>query len=859
MLTRQKQSHTISLESFTKRQRLRAVIVGLSAGMLIGVAGEAIADGEMQLRPPLNSTLTIRSSETSWTARPTTPNNSGPTVSSPQSLTSPAPAKPAVAADLTPALEREHQATSGGQAAAIDDPTAKVSVDAKSNPADPAENSSGKDIQAIPASSPLDRFRGPLAKLPSMKLDAPTTKSQLGEPSVPTPGEQVLDRLATPALPSGSAWQGRAVGQRTDSFEAVTTEEIELAPDGFRRPVTEGNWVARDAINRIAPLQDPGDTFQPSASGRVAAPLHAQQQPSRVAGPIDPPAQTLIGPNAAELSKSIDHSMESTVPATSREKSSGDGFVNRSHSMSLSEAQAAATSTQNTDVKSREQNAEDAPPRLEQPQTALQLNKADTDDSKADASSNAPSKLGQPSIQNSDHSREVAKRTDAAAKPIKEESSRPAVNSALTPLPDSAEPLPKRQPLKNLTDADLSSTRREVASPLQRMPDFEEPATELKPVGEQDRKPASEPASEQDTEPAPTSVGDLEPTENQVLDYTGNPASEIRPTRVVASFRGGIERALRYFYDRPEVASGRSNWGMMHSLMVYGADTQLIVGNQKYSAIAWIAGNNNCRGQRLLTHDANGIQAKSGVGLQGHQGQFLAVLGMCNVPTSYPLHAGKMKYDVAALIEAEKRACKAGEELTFTLIGLSHYLDTDSTWIADDGTEWDFERLIAEELKQPIVGAACGGTHRLMGYSHALRKRRAEGKPITGHWKRAETYTEDFIKYAYSLQNRDGSMSTDWFEGRADDGNVDRKIQTTGHIVEWLLTVTPDDQLQDQRLVAAISFLLRSVGSDLDHDWSIGPKGHALRSLAMYHQRVFRSGTPWIPTSLARTNQSQHR
>ncbi len=415
------------------------------------------------------------------------------------------------------------------------------------------------------------------------------------------------------------------------------------------------------------------------------------------------------------------------------------------------------------------------------------------------------------------------------------------------PANDAAQPLPKRKPLTNLVESTSTAVEKEATKKV---------AAENKAA-----KPSRQSVGRksQDDGGAAVSIGDLQPDESPLLDYTGRPAAEITPTPTVANMRRGIERILTYFYQRPEIATGRSNWGMMHAMIVFGADTKLAVGRQHYSTIAWIAGNNNCRGQRLLTHDADGIQAKSGVGLQGHQGQFLAVLGMCNVPTDYPLYAGKMKYDVKALIDSEKRACDAGEELSFTLIGLSHYLDTDSRWVAADGTRWDFERLIEEELKQPIVGSACGGTHRLMGYTHALRKRRAEGKPITGQWKRAEIFTEDFVNYAYSLQNRDGSMSTDWFDGRADNGNVDRKVQTTGHIVEWLLTVTPDDQLQDRRLVAAVAFLLRSMGSDLDHDWSIGPKGHALRSLAMYHQRVFRAGTPWIPESLADSTQSQRR
>ncbi len=120
-------------------------------------------------------------------------------------------------------------------------------------------------------------------------------------------------------------------------------------------------------------------------------------------------------------------------------------------------------------------------------------------------------------------------------------------------------------------------------------------------------------------------------------------------------------------------------------------------------------------------------------------------------------------------------------------------------------------------------------------------------------------FTQDFVDYAYRLQNRDGSMSTDWFEGREDNGNLDRKIQTTGHIVEWLLTVTPDSQLQNPRLVNAIRFLLLSMWEERDHEWKIGPKGHALRSLAMYYERVSQSGPAWQTRAVADAMRSPRR
>lgn len=37
-----------------------------------------------------------------------------------------------------------------------------------------------------------------------------------------------------------------------------------------------------------------------------------------------------------------------------------------------------------------------------------------------------------------------------------------------------------------------------------------------------------------------------------------------------------IERALRFYYSKPEEASIRTHWGMMHQIMIFGSDTQIL-------------------------------------------------------------------------------------------------------------------------------------------------------------------------------------------------------------------------------------------------------------------------------------------
>ncbi len=315
--------------------------------------------------------------------------------------------------------------------------------------------------------------------------------------------------------------------------------------------------------------------------------------------------------------------------------------------------------------------------------------------------------------------------------------------------------------------------------------------------------------------------------------------------------RAPIERTLSYYWARPENSAERTHWGMFHQMMIYDKDTQILYQKQQYNAVAWMAGNNPCRNQLLYDRDEHGIVVKEGIGLQGHQAQMLAVFGLVDVPPNYPIYVAKQKYTVKDVIQREMKACKPGVELTFTLIGLSHYIDTDSKWTSFDGETWTFDRLIQEELAQPIVGAACGGTHRLMGFAHALRRRRAEGKPITGQWARADKYVRDFITYTWQLQNRDGSMSTAWFEKQEDNGKMDRKVQTTGHMVEFLLTALNDDELQSPQMLRSISFLTNSFWEERGHDWQVGPKGHALRALVLFYQRVYGRPDPWRTQSMA--------
>jgi hypothetical protein len=337
-------------------------------------------------------------------------------------------------------------------------------------------------------------------------------------------------------------------------------------------------------------------------------------------------------------------------------------------------------------------------------------------------------------------------------------------------------------------------------------------------------------------------------------DQLSLPAGRSEPepptlTPRMESLRAMMQQVLAVYEQQYLNTSEHSCWSVMHLMLALGNGGHLYVGHQRgqvVRAFDWLCTNQVCAGRQLLYLENGMIRGREGPGYQGHPGQFLAMLAQINTPQSAPLLIAGRNFQVADLVESEKATCYDGIELTFKLISMAHYLDSDAKWTNDQGVEWDIPRLIAAELAQPINGAACGGTHRMMAISYAVLTRQQQGKGLTGQWWRAQKYMRDYHKYTMALQNPDGSFSSDWFRGRADWGGIDRKIQTTGHILEWLAFTLPKDELSDPRVVHSVELLTNLMATNRYHDWEVGPKCHAIRALEVYYQRAFgeRSSQP---------------
>jgi hypothetical protein len=337
-------------------------------------------------------------------------------------------------------------------------------------------------------------------------------------------------------------------------------------------------------------------------------------------------------------------------------------------------------------------------------------------------------------------------------------------------------------------------------------------------------------------------TGEYFPTDNVPKQPLGRDGKPLSPEMVALGEK--VRRTLATYEPKHLNARDHTCWEVMHGLIAFGPRTVIFrdgPGGQTVNAMGWLCWGARCQGQPLIVLENNRPHALYGVGLEGHGGQFLSMLAQWKVLPGSPMRIGGKDLTVADYIEEEKSTCQAGTELTFKLIAMSHYLPSDATWKSRYGEEWNIPRLLKAEIEAPIHGAACGGSHRLFAISNAVKERAKRGEPIDGQWARAAKYIADYQRYTLgTLQNADGSFSTEWFKYAADrPGDIDRKIQTTGHILEWLAWSLPEEQLRDPRTMKAVNFIADTLASNPDKSWSIGPLGHALHSLMIYNERVF--------------------
>ena len=386
---------------------------------------------------------------------------------------------------------------------------------------------------------------------------------------------------------------------------------------------------------------------------------------------------------------------------------------------------------------------------------------------------------------------------------------------------------------------------QDAPAPLPDFDESEEAAQERTEVAEQQPAAAPNKTAEASDPPAESNTSPQTQSDRQVVQAPVEPPRELKPlTRNQIYLRNKMRKVLSYYYRKPMDSRDYDSWKVMHNMLAFELHSRILAGGpkgQSMTSIGWLCYNNSCAGHQLMALSDEGLpHGVYGVGKEGHSGQFLSMLAQCNVDPSYPVRVQGHEFTIHDLIRGEQRSCRSNSELSFKLIAFMHYLPSDATWVNDQGEAWSMERLIREEINQPIRGVACGGTHRLNGLSLAVKQREKRGEPVEGIWLEAKNFTDQYEQYCYRLQNSDGSWSTEWFRGPGDEKDIDRRCRTTGHLTEWILYHVDDDQLDSYRVVKAVNYLTNLLYSNADHEWETGAVSHALHALTEYDTRMFK-------------------
>lgn len=303
-----------------------------------------------------------------------------------------------------------------------------------------------------------------------------------------------------------------------------------------------------------------------------------------------------------------------------------------------------------------------------------------------------------------------------------------------------------------------------------------------------------------------------------------------------------INDAVSITSRRYLTADVHTPWQIMHGLLALRQEYKIKVDGEKVSALNWLTERRFYKGQPIIEHTAHGGRFHTFTepyAFEGHPNQFLAISTMSELPVDFAFKttAGG-QVTIQDMINNAKADVNDREEITWTLWALSRYLPVDTEWFSAAGEPWSIERLVQIQTYANPVDAACGGTHGLFALSLARNSYLATGKPLRGIWLEADQKIKRFVAKSKSLQNEDGTFSTEYFKGPGESSDFGKRIATSGHILEFLMVAAQDDQLQQEWMQKAVFAVANDLVENRKEAADCGPLYHALHALVLYRQRA---------------------
>lgn len=351
--------------------------------------------------------------------------------------------------------------------------------------------------------------------------------------------------------------------------------------------------------------------------------------------------------------------------------------------------------------------------------------------------------------------------------------------------------------------------------------------------------PVDEPATGKPAPPIATPVPEVRPLpEPRPLER--GPADAGPRERLL---KERIEAAIEQVRHRDLLLSN-GFWTVFHGILGLGPDITLKhpeLGT-RVKAVDYLCDGGELRGLRFLPTEY-GVDVETGEMFvsQGHQDQFIAEMAQCGLPADRVFRVSGKEYTFRDFVRHSQMRARvtANQELSWTILVVGQYLGTDLAWTNSYGEKLHFEDLVRYEVDAKVEQAACGGTHRLFGLNWVYNLHLREGGKRVGVWKDLAAEQVRYQQRARQYQNPEGSFSTDFFRGPGNAADMQLRMNTTGHILEWLAYSLPEAELRQEWMERAVNRLALMFFEIQDRPMEGGTLYHAVHGLRIYYARVF--------------------
>ncbi|MDF1743984.1 MAG: hypothetical protein P1V19_09815 [Gimesia sp.] len=302
-----------------------------------------------------------------------------------------------------------------------------------------------------------------------------------------------------------------------------------------------------------------------------------------------------------------------------------------------------------------------------------------------------------------------------------------------------------------------------------------------------------------------------------------------------------VDEAIEVSHRRMLSTEVHTPWQIAHGILALRWEYTLYQNNKRVRAIDWVSTGPNFRNRPWFItteHGGKGHPFTEPYAFEGHPNQFLAFYAMAGLPLDHKFKAGSKTITIASMIRNAKAEVNTDEEITWTLWAFSRYLPWDTEWVSNKGEQWNMETLVRVQMQSDPTKSACGGTHGLFALASSVNNYIKDQKQLRGTWLEASMRVRQYIEYARSMQNQDGSFSANYFEGPEYASDVNKRVSTTGHTLEFIIEGLPQNRLNEPWVRSAVSRIARDLIDYKKQPLEPGGMYHAIDSLMIYRERT---------------------